>query len=126
MFEIMFEALFVIRISLEGSHYEVVLTKTREVIKYIVGLLKFKDSRVLALALKCLELLLEAGKKKYVVDYEGYQNLLKEVEEVDGISLVESLQMHPNKAIFEQAQGIILDYFNCGEVKDMPSQFKFS
>ena len=126
MVEIMFEALIVIRNSLAGSHYEVVLTRTREIIECIVGLLKFKDSRVLALALHCLELLLDAGKKKYVLDYEGYQSLLMKLEDVDGINLVEALQMHPNKAIFEQAQGIIVHYFNCGEVKDTPSQFKFS
>jgi hypothetical protein len=114
------EALTVLSLLAEYGNFRNVFERSVEILRYLVLCLKIKDARILCLAMKSLGLILKCGSKMMTAGQRGLNVLLETLNSLDGIDLIEVLQQHPNTEVFEAAQLIILEYFNC-EIVETPA-----
>lgn len=124
--DLQIEGFYALKSVLLGCNHDLVLSKSEILLEKIISALKVQDSRILILALKCLEIILDCGKRAFITSQEAYEDLLLQIDRHNGISIMESLQKHPNDQIYDQVQALFLGYFNCIEETPSQADYKFS
>ena len=130
--EIKLEALYIIRNICYFCSFSLLNSQLFQLLETLFFCLKVKDSRILMLAIKSLEFLMNAARRYFICEEAKYEDVLIMIEQIGGIDLIDSLQKHPNNQVCEKAQNFIIEFFSCEEEKEEneekndPSQFKFS
>ncbi|XP_030760627.1 importin subunit alpha-1-like [Sitophilus oryzae] len=85
-------------------------------IKPMCNLLNSKDAKVVCVILDGLNNILSAAQKMGEAEKVGIL-----IEECGGLDLIESLQSHDNEKVYEKALNIIENFFNEGQIDDLPT-----
>lgn len=92
-----------------GSYQQIRYMVSKGCIKPLCDLLETNDARIVAVALEALENILEKGNMEELDDENDYGLL---IEDCNGTSKIEKLQMHVNHSIADKAANIIAKFFS--------------
>lgn len=116
-FDIQREAAWAISNATSGGSDEQIAFLVQEgVIAPLCSLFNCKDPKMIMVAMEGIENILKVGKK---VGGELNRNFTEQVEECQGLDLLEQLQVHENEEIYDKAVKIIQNHFETEEEEDM-------
>jgi importin subunit alpha-6/7 len=95
-----------------GSPDQILYLASQGAIPPLSQLLSVPDHRVITVALEGLENILRAGR---TVGQHVLERLVESFHECGAVSLIEELQSHQNRSIYERAVRILQEYFDAEE-----------
>jgi hypothetical protein len=83
----------------------------QNIVEIVCDCIKINEPRYIAVALEALSNLLEFG-KKYYVDNNGKNLIVKKIEQLGMFDVLEQLQYHPVEIVYEKTLKILEAYFD--------------
>eukprot|EP01083_Nonionella_stella_P098481 276983_1 len=117
-FDIKKEAAWTVSNATSGGSAEQIRTLVRQgVIAPLVDLFSCQDAKTIMVALEGIENILNVGQQD--AEQTGMDNVFADfVEEADGVTKLEEIQLHANPEIYKKAVDILTKFFNAEEEGD--------